>query len=149
VAPGTFQVTLEVDGTAGESRTFEVRNDPASSVTLEQHQEREAFIVDVMDLQKKVETLGAEVSKRRAAANGEEATRLQALELRLIGGAGARGARGGGGGGQPMRQRLNTLINAFVGSGARTGTMSAPTGTMRDALAEAKATLAAIEKEIK
>ena len=31
VAPGTFKVTLDVDGVAGESRTFEVRGDPASS----------------------------------------------------------------------------------------------------------------------
>jgi photosystem II stability/assembly factor-like uncharacterized protein len=148
IAPGIFKVTLEVDGTVGESRTFEVRGDPASPVTLEQHRAREAFVVDVMDLQAKVEALGADLSKRRAAATGEEATRLQALEQRLIGGAGGRGARGGGGG-QPMRQRLNALINAFVGSGARTGTMAAPTGTMRDALAEAKATLAAIETEIR
>jgi len=34
VAPGTFKVTLEVDGVAGESRTFEVRSDPASAITL-------------------------------------------------------------------------------------------------------------------
>ena len=50
---------------------------------------------------------------------------------------------------QPVRQRLNGLITAFVGSGARTETMSAPTETMRATLAEAKADLAAIEKEIK
>jgi hypothetical protein len=48
-----------------------------------------------------------------------------------------------------VRQRLNGLITAFVGSGARTETMSAPTETMRATLAEAKADLAAIEKEIK
>jgi hypothetical protein len=48
-----------------------------------------------------------------------------------------------------VRQRLNGLITAFVGSGARTGTMSAPTETMRATLAEANADLAAIEKEIK
>ncbi len=47
-----------------------------------------------------------------------------------------------------MRQRLNGLISAFVGSGARTGTMSAPTTSMRETLVEAKADLAAIEKEI-
>ncbi|OLC81524.1 MAG: hypothetical protein AUH72_09270 [Acidobacteria bacterium 13_1_40CM_4_65_8] len=46
------------------------------------------------------------------------------------------------------RSRLNGLITAFVGSGARTGTMSAPTETMRATLAEAKTDLAAIEKEI-
>ena len=146
VAPGTFKATLEVDGVAGEARTFEVRNDPASAVTLTQHKAREAFVVEVMDLQTKVEALGADVAKRRAAASGEEATRLQQLEQRLLGG-GGRGARGGGA--QAMRQQLNGLITAFVGSGARTGTMGPPTGTMRQALADAKTALAAIEKEIK
>ena len=126
--------------------TFEVRNDPASPVTLTQHKAREAFVVEVMDLQAKVETLAADVAKRRAAASGEEATRLQQLEQRLLGG-GGRGGRGGGA--QAMRQQLNSLINAFVGSGARTGTMGPPTGTMRQALADAKTALATIEKEIK
>src|SRR5205807_4336193 len=50
VAPGQFTVTLEVDGAATESRTFTVRADPASSVTLLQHKTREAFVVEVMDL---------------------------------------------------------------------------------------------------
>ena len=50
---------------------------------------------------------------------------------------------------QPVRSRLSGLINAFVGSGARTGTMTAPTGTMRATLAEVKQDLAAIEKEIR
>src|SRR5207253_6255049 len=48
VAPGQFTVTLEVDGAATESRTFTVRADPASSVTLLQHKTREAFVVEVM-----------------------------------------------------------------------------------------------------
>jgi photosystem II stability/assembly factor-like uncharacterized protein len=155
VAPGTFKVTLEVDGVPAESRTFTVRADSASSVTLLQHKAREAFVVEVMELQEKVDKLAADLRMRRAAAAGEEATRLQALETRLAGSGGGRGGRGGGAvpGGpapvQPMRTRLTGLINAFVGSGARTGTMAAPTGTMRAGLAEAKADLAAIEKEVR
>jgi hypothetical protein len=156
VAPGTFKVTLEVDGTPGESRTFEVRADPASGVTLAQHKAREAFVVEVMDLLAKVEKLATDLRTRRTAATGDEATRLQALETRLVGGGGGgRGGRGGAaaGGGpapvQPVRTRLSALINAFVGSGARTGTLTPPTGTMRAGLVEAKADLAAIEKEIR
>lgn len=158
VAPGAFSVTLEVDGVAAESRTFEVRADPASAVTLAQHKAREAFVVEVMALQARAEKLVADLRARRAAATGEEAARLQALEQRLAGG-GGRGGRGGAATPagpapaavpvQPVRQRLSSLINAFVGSGARTGTLSAPTGTMRDALAEAKKDLAAIELEIR
>ena len=155
VAPGTFKVALEVDGTVAESRTFDVRNDPASSVTLLQHKAREAFVMEVSDLLGKIETLDAGLKTRRAAATGDEATRLQSLEERLVG-SGGRGGRGGGGGGggrggglQPVRQRLGALISAFTGSGARTGTMAAPTGTMRAALTETKADLAKVEKELK
>ena len=114
VAPGTFKVTLEVDGVAGESRTFDVRADPASAVTLAQHKAREAFVVEVMELQAKVETLAEICATRRAAATGDAAARLQALEQRLVG---ARGARrwwavvGTAVAHKPVRQRLGGLIN--------------------------------------
>src|SRR6185369_15842177 len=61
VAPGTFKVTLEVDGVATESRTFEVRADPASNVTVAQHKAREAFVVDVMDLLAKIDRMAADL----------------------------------------------------------------------------------------
>jgi photosystem II stability/assembly factor-like uncharacterized protein len=154
IAPGTFKVTLEVDGVAAESRPFDVRPDPASAITLTQHKARESFVVEVMELQAKTEALAADLAKRRTAASGDEATRLQALEQRLVGAAGGRGGgRGAGGAGaapvQPVRQRLAGLISIFVGSGARTGTMSPPTATMRATLEEAKADLAAIQQAAK
>src|SRR5205823_4756990 len=68
VAPGAFKVTLEVDGVAGESRTFVVRPDPASSITLTQHKAREAFVVEVMELQARNEALAAALRTRRTAA---------------------------------------------------------------------------------
>jgi hypothetical protein len=148
VAPGTFKVTLEVDGVASGSRTFTVRPDPASAVTLTQHKAREAFVVEVMELQARVDKLAADLRTRTAAATGEAATRLQALATRLAGAGG--GGRGGGGRGgpPPVRQRLGGLTAPYVGSGARTGTLAPPMGAMLGALAEAKAELAAIEKEI-
>jgi hypothetical protein len=163
VAPGPFKVALDVDGAVAESRTFEVRGDPGSTITLTQHKAREAFEIEVMDLLAKIETLASDLGKRRAAATGDAAARLRALEQRLIGGGGGRG-RGAasteeapaaapagptGRGAQPVRQRLGGLITAFVGSGARTGTLAPPTATMRDVLAQAKADLAAIERESK
>jgi photosystem II stability/assembly factor-like uncharacterized protein len=159
VAPGTFKVTLEVDGQAAGSQTFEVRGDPASNVTLAQHKAREAFSVEVMDLLARVDRLESTAAAARQAATGDDVARWQAIEQKLIGG-GGRGGRGGGATGsappaaggaapvQPLRTRLSGLINAFVGSGARTGTLSAPTGTMTAALAEAKADLATVEKEM-
>ncbi len=151
VAPGIFKVSLEVDGLQLESRSFEVRSDPASAVTMAQHKAREAFVVEVSELLAKVEQLAADLGTRRKAATGDEAGRLQKIEQRLVGG-GGRGGRGGGAFGAPValppvRTRLSGLLNAFVGSGARTGTLAPPTVTMRAGLAEAKADLAAIERE--
>ena len=73
VAPGTFKVTLEVDGAATESKTFEVRADPQSAVTLAQHKAREAFVIEVADLVKKIDDMAATLRTRRAAATGDEA----------------------------------------------------------------------------
>ena len=160
IAPGTFKVALEVDGTVAESRTFEVRADPALPYTLAQHKAREAFIMEAMDLQAKVDSLAAGLRARRATATGADSTRLQALETRLVGaagggGGGGRGGRGGGGGGrggggpQPLRQRFAGFANHGGISGARTGTLAPPSGVMRAAMAEAKTELAAIEREIR
>ena len=153
IAPGTFKVTLEVDGVVAESRTFEVRADPAAPQTLAEHKVREAFVVDVMHLQARVDTLATALTARRAAAAGDDATRLQALEQLIVGArapGGAPGGPGGGRGGMPgLRQRLGSLYGAFSGSGARTGTLSPPTGAMRAALVDVKADVARIEKALK
>ena len=153
VAPGTFKVALEVDGTVVETRTFDVRGDPASAVTLEQQKTREAFVVEVADLLSKVEKL-------RGRSHREEELRrpvtplakLQALQVRLVGAAGGGRGRGGGGGGrggpQPVRQQLSGLFGAMTISGAQTGTLNPPTGTLRAALGAAKSELASIEKEL-
>jgi hypothetical protein len=148
IAPGTFTVTLEVDGAASGSKTFSVRADPASAVTLTQHKAREAFVVEVMALQARVDRLAAELRTKGTGATGDAAAKLQALTQRLGGAAG--GGRGGAGRGgpQPVRQRLAGLTNPYIGSGARTGTLTPPTGAMLAALAEARSDLAAIEKEI-
>jgi hypothetical protein len=162
VAPGTFKVTLEVDGVAAESRAFEVRADPTSRQTLAEHKAREAFVVEVMALQARVDSLAPMLTARRTAAMGDEATRLQALEQQLVGGrgaarpgaagaagAGAPAAGGGGrGGAQGIRQRLGSLAGVYTSSGARTGTLSAPTGAMRASLTEIKADLLKIEKAL-
>ena len=157
IAPGTFKVTLEVDGVVAESRTFEVRADPAAPQTLAEHKAREAFVVEVMQLQAHVDTLATALTARRAAATGEEATRLQALEQLVVGGrapggaaGGAPAGPGGGRGGTPgLRQRLGSLYGAFSGSGARTGTLSPPTGAMRAVLSDVKADVARIEKALR
>ncbi len=154
VGPGTFKVTLEVDGVAIESRTFEVRADPMARQTVAEQKAREAFVVEVMQLQARVDSLATTLTARRAAATGDEATRLQAIEQRVVGGrtgapGGGAGGPGGRGGVQGVRQRLGTLLGVYTSSGARTGTMSPPTGAMRATLAEVKAELAKVDNELK
>jgi photosystem II stability/assembly factor-like uncharacterized protein len=149
VAPGTFKVTLEVDGVAVESRSFDVRGDPAANVTIAEHKAREAFVRDVTQSLTRVDSIAAHLSAKRAAATGAEAERLQALEQRLIGGRPAGGGGGfGRGGPQAVRQRLSGALAVYISSGARTGTMSPPTGAMRAAFADAKAELASIQREM-
>jgi hypothetical protein len=142
-----------VDGTVVETRTFEVRGDPASTVTLEQQKAREAFAIEVAGLLTKIEELAADLTAKKAATTGDAATKLQALETRLVGGAGGGRGRGGGGGRgggpQPVRQQLSGLVSAMTISGSQTGTVNPPTGTSKAVLAGAKAELAAIEKEMR
>jgi hypothetical protein len=50
---------------------------------------------------------------------------------------------------QPLRQRFAGFANFGGISGARTGTLAPPPATQRAAMTEAKAELAAIEREIR
>jgi photosystem II stability/assembly factor-like uncharacterized protein len=136
VSPGTYKVTLDVDGDT-VSRTFEVRGDPIANLTLLQQKAREAFLVEVEALQVRTENLATDLRARRLAATGAEVTRLQALERRLTAGRNA------------PRGKLGSIASAFNGSGAQQGSFNPPTNTQRRVLAEAKAELAAVEKEAK
>jgi photosystem II stability/assembly factor-like uncharacterized protein len=136
VSPGTYRVTLVVDGDS-TSRTFEVRSDPTLQVTLAQHKAREAFLVEVADLQQRTEERAAELRTRRASLSGAEAERLAALERRLTGGR------------ESARSKLATIARAFNGNGAQQGSFMPPTATHKQLLADAKAELAAVEKELK
>jgi len=153
VAPGSFKVALEVDGAVAATRTFEVRGDPASAVTLEQQKLRESVAMELADLLGRVEKLNGEISAKRASATGDAATQLQALAMRLVGNPGGGRGRGGGGGRgggpQPVRQQLSGVVTAMTVSGAQTGTVNPPTGTMRAVLAAARTELGTIEREFR
>ncbi|TAK14998.1 MAG: hypothetical protein EPO35_08610 [Acidobacteria bacterium] len=153
VAPGTFKVTMEVDGAAMGSKTFDVRADPASNVPLAAHKAREQMVIDVADLQAKTDALMKDIAAKKPNATGDAAAKLTALEARIgAGGGGGRGGRGGGGAaaGQipPVRTRLGGLLGNFTISGASTGTLLGPTPAQMITLAEVKREIAAIEKEL-
>jgi len=136
VAPGTFKVTLDVDGDT-TTRTFEVRGDPGLNVTLLQQKARETFLLDVQATQIKVEDMVTDLRSRRASATPEQATKLQALERKLTAGRDA------------PRGRLGGIARAYNGTGAQQGSLMPPTTEQRKLLAAAKVEIAAIEKEMK
>ena len=130
VSPGTYKVTLDVDGDTA-SRTFEVRGDPMANFTVVQQKAREAFLLDVQDLVIRSTALATTLRTKRMASTGAEATRLQGIEQRLT------AARG----------RAGRIPGAFNGSGAQQGSFSPPTNQQSQLLVELKAELVAAEKE--
>jgi hypothetical protein len=113
------------------------------------------MVLDVADLNAKLDALMKDIAARKTAAAGDQAKlqALQNLETRIgAGGGGGRGGRGGGGAaaGQvpPIRTRLGGLLGNFTISGATTGTLLGPSPAQMATMAEVKRDLAAIEKEL-
>ena len=127
---------MTVDGDT-TTRSFEVRADPGSKVTLAQHKAREAFLMDVQNTQVQIEQRIAEIRAKRTAASGADADRFAALERRLSAGRDA------------PRGKLGGIARTYNGSGAQQGSFLPPTTLQRQILAEAKAELAAVDKELK
>jgi hypothetical protein len=83
------------------------------------------------------EQRATDVRARRTASTGADSTRLAALERRLTGG------RDG------VRAKLGGVARFFNGTGAQQGSFLPPTTTQRQVVADAKAELMAVEKELK
>jgi hypothetical protein len=155
VSPGTYTITVDADGSKA-STTVRVLADPKLSLTLVQHQEREAFLLQLGDVMRQAAALTERVNaaradltaKRDALAPGtpERAaleTRIQRLTS-LSGGGGGRGGRGGGG----PAARLGGIASSYNGSGAQQGSLYPPTATHRAQLREVRAALDRLEKEL-
>jgi photosystem II stability/assembly factor-like uncharacterized protein len=132
VSPGTYTVTLTVDGDS-VTKSFEVRGDPLASVTTLQHKARETFLLDIQALQASAVATVNELRTLQGKATGEEATRLAALQRRVTAAAG----------------RVGRIPGGFNGQGAQQGSFAAPTGAQRAILADAKAELAAVRRDAK
>jgi hypothetical protein len=130
VSPGTYTVTLDVDGNA-TTRSFEVRGDPAAKYTVAEYMAREAFLLDVQETQAKIMATVASLRTKRQQATAGDSTKLQALERRLTQASG----------------RIGRIPGAYNGSGAQQGSFAPPTAQSRSLLAEAKAELAAVSRE--
>lgn len=148
VSPGTFTVTMDVDGVKSV-QTFTVRRDPTMMETDKDHQVREAFLLEAQDVQTQLTEATTAFRAKFATAKGADSTRMSAIAERysLVPAAG-RGGRGGRGGGGPAGA-LAQLPGAWNGSGARHGGLQTPTGTQRAVLAQAQKALSEIEKELR
>jgi hypothetical protein len=136
VSPGTYLVTLSVDGDT-TSRQLEVRADPMLPYTLAQHRAREAFLLSVQAAQIDVDRMLNELRARRTAATGADSTRLVALQRRLTVGRIA------------PRTLLGSIARAFNGSGAQQGSFAPPSAVHRRMLADARAEIAVVAKELR
>jgi photosystem II stability/assembly factor-like uncharacterized protein len=142
VAPGTFTVTM-IAGRDTVRQRFEVRGDPASDITRAEHQAREAFLLEVVELQARLTARTNELRTSLQNAGGDQAGPLQAAaQAAGLGQAPGRGGRGGPAG------ALGQLVSAYVGSGVRQASLKAPTGTHRAVLADAKRLLDQIEEAL-
>lgn len=147
VAPGMFTVTM-VAGSDTVKQSFSVRGDPTSDVTLKEHQAREAFLLEALDVSTKLTAATAAFRTKLQSATGAEQQRLQAVaqQYGLVSAAGGRGGRGGRGG---PGAALQGVISGYYGSGVRQSTMKGPPGTHLQQLALAKQALAALEAAVK
>ena len=145
VAPGTFTVTMAA-GRDTARQQFEVRGDPTSDVTLKEHREREAFLLEVLDVQAKLTALTTEFRTKLASASGPDAQRLQQVAQQL--GLAAGGGRGGRGGGRGPASGLQTILSGYLGSGVRQASLRAPSATHRAVLDEAKRAKATLESAL-
>lgn len=131
VKPGTYTVTLHA-GDAQSEKTVEVRGDPEITLTDAEWEERESFLLEVLDLQKQVwpvaqqaEEMYARLQEQREAAGEEAPSELEAL----VDSAEARDDELGS-----LRWGIYGLASDFNRSGVTQATLHPPTDTHHDRL---------------
>ena len=114
VSPGRYTVTLTANGTR-VTQSVDVQGDPEMPLTPAQYRDREAFLVDLLGVQRRAYALTHTLSGRaRAIAMG-------------------------------LERRAYALAGSFNGTGALSGTLYPPTALQRRQLAALKAELTAAE----
>ncbi|HSA55295.1 MAG TPA: hypothetical protein VLE53_06300 [Gemmatimonadaceae bacterium] len=151
VAPGTYTVTLDAGGTK-VSETVRVLADPVLGLSVAQHREREAFLLEAIDMLKETTAMSQQIAtlrrdltaRRDAAAEGSPARasadqaleRLTAAERSFVAGP------------VMLRGRLTSLLSAFNGSGVQPGTLYPPSPPQRAQAREARAALDRVRREL-
>jgi hypothetical protein len=129
VAPGNFMVELQVEGAPSLGQTLEVWGDPLLPISQEEWEDRETFLLAVLDLQRRTWDADqrADALRRRV---------VTALARRLSG----------------IRRQSYGLASTFNGGGVRQGSLYPPTQDQRRALRVLEESLAraveALRREI-
>ncbi len=122
VSPGTYTLTLEARGVRSRQQV-EVRPDPLlPSLTTEDYQARERFLLDAEALAVRVQALAP-----RAARSGDAA--LPGAVRRL-------------------RSRVRGLVSGLEGSGVEQGSLHPPTETMRGEMEDVRGAVEALEARL-
>ena len=139
VSPGTYTVVIEA-ATFRASRPVRVKGDPMLPLTLAQHREREALLVEVRDLQREVaQILTNAVTRRRDAqtrGDSAEVNRLTVIQRRLQMG------------NRAIASRLNSLAGGFNGEGAQQGSLYPLTATHRTELADLRRAIGEVREQL-
>src|SRR3990170_1546826 len=132
VSPGTYTVTLEADG-ARSSQPVVVKGDPMMPITEAQYREREAFLVSVLELQRRVFDLAQRAGVRGGGGFGPQPAPAPGDTLAML-----RNRIGG------VFRGLNGLASDMNGSGVRPGSLYPPTETQKRRKAELEVELNAV-----
>jgi len=132
VSPGTYTVTLEADG-ARSSQQVVVKGDPMMPITDAQYREREAFLVSVLELQRRVVELAERAGVRGGGGFGPQPAPAPGDTLAAL-----RNRIGG------VWRGLNALGSEMNGSGVRPGSLYPPTETQKRRKAELEEELSAV-----
>jgi len=137
VAPGVYTVVLDVDGVTA-TRPVTVKPDPLLPVTVAQHRQREAFLLEVAAAQQTVTDLGARISALRSQLAQRRAVNARPSSQPLVDSALARLStieRTVRVGPAAVQGRVYSLAGEFNGQGAQQGSLHPPTRTHRERFA--------------
>jgi photosystem II stability/assembly factor-like uncharacterized protein len=132
VSPGTYTATL-VAGGAESSQSFEVRGDPMMSITQEQWEEREAFLVALLNAQNRIQEASRTASQLRSRLEASRDSLGDAAPRGLAGAVDSVQALEGTF--RSLRRTASSIASEFNGSGARQGSLYPPTATHRERMA--------------
>jgi len=126
VAPGLYTVELQARGAPTSVQSLEVWGDPLMPITQDEWEDRESFLVAVLDLQRRAARAGERADalrERVTAPDAGEALRARADAVTAL----ARRLNG-------IRRQAFSLASVFNGSGVRQGSLYPPTQDQRRAL---------------